>query len=61
VTAAGALASQRRYFLPKDLAGAVNQLDHVEIDAQLIQIVMNWEINCEEPKGMMDSTTEKIP
>jgi hypothetical protein len=28
---------------------------------QLIQIAMNWEIDCEEPEGMMDSTTGKMP
>jgi hypothetical protein len=28
---------------------------------QLIQIATNWEINCEEPEGMMASTTGKMP
>jgi hypothetical protein len=28
---------------------------------QLIQIAVNWQINCEEPDGMMDSTIRKTP
>jgi hypothetical protein len=28
---------------------------------QLIQIAMNWEINCEDPEGIMDSAAGKMP
>src|SRR6478609_10875793 len=37
------LTSQQRYFLPKDLAGALKRLDDVEIDALLAAVTTEAE------------------
>ena len=45
------LASQRRHFLPKDLAGALKWLDDVEIDALLAAVTTEAERRGRRPPG----------